>query len=188
MGGFNAEGKDIAGGISQRFHQKYGRWEVRFRMDRGAGYGPAVLLWPQTEKWPDHGEIDIMEVPNPKRTRGVHFLHNGPENTKKGMGVSRDFTKWHVVAVDWLPKSITFYVDGKQTWRVTDPKLIPRIAPMHLALQNDVGCGWIPCRNSATPERVVMHVDWVKVYSLPGVSTTEHPFIEPAPPLNRAFT
>jgi hypothetical protein len=39
---------------------------------------------------------------------------------------------------------------------------------MHLALQLDQGCSdFIPCRDAGTPARVVMDVDWVKVYRAP---------------------
>jgi len=39
---------------------------------------------------------------------------------------------------------------------------------MHLALQLDQGCGdLIPCRTENTPAKVVMDVDWVKVYRAP---------------------
>ena len=30
-----------------------------------------------------------------------------------------DFTKWHTIAVDWLPDHVTFWLDGKALWTVT---------------------------------------------------------------------
>src|SRR5262249_33051218 len=53
VGGFDAEGRDVAGGLASRRQLMYGRWEVRFRVDRGAGYATEVLLWPRRNAdWP----------------------------------------------------------------------------------------------------------------------------------------
>ena len=153
-----------------RHDQKYGRWEIRFREDKGAGYSAEVLLWPGASgRWPNDGEIDIAEVPKADRSRGLNYLHNGAENFAQGHGMVADFSTWHTAAVDWLPDHVTFWLDGKVQWTIRQPsRLIPTTAPMHLALQNDQGCSsFIPCRGSATPKYVVMHVAWVKVYSPP---------------------
>lgn len=165
-GGFDAQGKDVSGGLGHRLNQKYGRWEVRFRADRGAGYSPAVLLWPQTEDWPSDGEIDLAELPRGDRSVGYCFLHNGPGNDIDGCRMDADFQRWHTVAVDWLPDHVTFWLDGvaQKTWQAPS-RYIPTTSAMHLALQNDQGCdGFIQCRNPQTPPRVVMQVDWVRVY------------------------
>jgi beta-glucanase (GH16 family) len=169
-GGFDTEGRDVSGGISHRSNQKYGRWEVRFRADRGAGYSPTVLLWPETEKWPDDGEIDVVEIPNPERKKAYSYLHNVDQKNKHRKDdhlMRADFTRWHTAAVDWLPDHITIWLDGTEQWTVRAPDpLIPTTSAMHLALQNDQGCSppWLQCRNEQTPAQVVMEVDWVRVY------------------------
>ncbi|MEO5876485.1 MAG: glycoside hydrolase family 16 protein [Streptosporangiaceae bacterium] len=163
-------GKDTTGGIQSSFGQKYGRWEVRFRADKGAGYSAVVLLWPSGgNPWPSDGEIDIMEVGNPTRQSGSSWLHNGiPEHKKSGPSQHVDFSRWHTVAVEWLPKSITFFLDGKKTFRTTNKNLIPTTQPMHVALQFDKCDGyWVKCRTKKTKRWMVMHVDWVKAYALP---------------------
>jgi hypothetical protein len=167
-GGFDAQGRDLSGGIGHKLNQRFGRWEVRFRADRGAGYSPAVLLWPQTENWPADGEIDLVEIPGGSRTTGYCFLH-APNNDVNGCRMRADFTRWHTVAVDWLPDHVTFWLDGIEQWtvRAPDPH-IPSSSAMHLALQNDQGCdGFIPCRTAQTPPQVVMEVDFVRVYRAP---------------------
>jgi beta-glucanase (GH16 family) len=172
IGGFNDQGKDVSGGVGHKFNQKYGRWEIRFRADKGAGYSPGVLLWPKSENWPDDGEIDIAEIPKGNRSKAWNFLHNGPHNSFKGSPMVADFSQWHTVAVDWLPDHVTYWLDGVRQWTVMPPayskSLIPTTSPMHLALQNDQGCnGFIECRNAQTPAKVIMHVDWVKIYKAP---------------------
>jgi hypothetical protein len=167
-------GKDISGGVSARFNQLYGRWEIRFRVDRGGGYSAAVLLWPRSERWPTDGEIDLAEVNRRHRQTGLNYVHNNPANNSVGHTMRADFTRWHTIAVDWLPDRVTFYLDGAAQFTVSRPRtpgainLVPDTSPMHLALQLDQGCGgFIDCRDAQTPREVVMHVDWVRTFSLP---------------------
>ena len=172
----------VGGGIAYRTNQTYGRWAIRFRADAGAGYAPVVLLWPQG-KWPDDGEIDLAEVGNPRRHGAGEFLHLGVTNRFIGKHIPStvDFTKWHTIAVDWLPDHVTFWLDGKMLWTVKraagNKNYVPS-TPFHLALQNDSGCdvGCKPDKN--TPAHVIMDVDWVKIYAKPGS----------APPTPRAVT
>ncbi|MBO3753101.1 glycoside hydrolase family 16 protein [Streptosporangiaceae bacterium NEAU-GS5] len=145
----------------------YGRWEARVKVDAGGGYAPNVLLWPNKGKWPDDGEINLLEIPAADRQKGLHYLHNRDKFNKCDWPLHADFTHWHTVAVEWLPQSVTFYLDGRRTLRVTDPSLIPSTRPMELVLQLDPGCdnGFITeCRGPNTPRWVRMYVDWVKVY------------------------
>lgn len=158
-------GEHSGSGISSKFDQKYGVWEVRFRADRGAGFSPTILLWPTAPaKWPADGEIDIFESPLEVHQGGIFVLHNGSDNKTKSKGVEADFTQWHTVTVDWEPDRITFYLDGEAEWTSTDMSYNPTTSPMHLVLQMDAGCGWIQCPNRSTPQTTTMHVDSIKVY------------------------
>jgi beta-glucanase (GH16 family) len=185
VGSVNAEGREVGSGLANTFGQMYGRWEVRFRMDKGAGYGPAILLWPDGDgQWPRDGEIDLMEIPKAAREWGTTVAHNGSPDRSRSQRVTADFTQWHTVAVDWLPDLLTFYFDGKKVWTVTpatkpyqggNRNLVPSTSPMRLALQLDecshsaplYGPDWIPCRNKQTPPEVILHIDWVKIYKAP---------------------
>ena len=164
-----ATGGNVSGGMGQQRGQLYGRWEFRARTDKGRGFGSAILLWPDSEKFPDDGEIDISEVPSETRDRShmiVHFA--GPDDSDKVYGsyADDDFSQWHTFAVDWLPDRIVFYVDGVERLRVTDRNIIPK-KPMHLAIQFDQGPkkDWIPAPDATTPKSFALRVDWVRVYS-----------------------
>jgi beta-glucanase (GH16 family) len=174
VGGINDQGHDVSGGIASRLNRWYGRWEVRLRVDRGAGYSAAVLLWPQTDLWPDDGEIDVMEINHGDRDRGLNYIHNNHQDDKRDNTVVADFTQWHTVAVEWLPDRVTYFLDGQARWTIRKPanratrSLVPSTAPMHLTLQFDQGCGgFFQCRTAQTPPHVLMHVDWIKVYAPP---------------------
>jgi beta-glucanase (GH16 family) len=165
-------GKDLGSGVMFLKAQKYGRFEVRFRAMAGAGYGAVVLLWPQNnEDWPTVGEIDLAEVTTANRQEFGTFLHHGSENHQVGTDSKVDFTKFHTIAVEWLPDRVTYFLDGKQFFNVTADKIqtgLPDESAMNLALQLDQGCGdYAGCRNSSTPARVVMDVDWVRIYPAP---------------------
>ncbi|HZC60347.1 MAG TPA: glycoside hydrolase family 16 protein [Streptosporangiaceae bacterium] len=161
----------VSGGISYNGNQTYGRWVVRFRADAGAGYEPVVLLWPKG-RWPNDGEIDMAEITNAQRRGGNEFLHLGAENRFIGHPFPRstDFTRWHILAVNWLPGHITFSLDGQPRWTVHrghgSSNYIPN-TPFHIALQNDQGCDDGCTVNRHTPRRVIMYVDWVRIYAAP---------------------
>jgi len=158
---------DVSGGLSQKFSQTYGRWVVRAKMEKGNGYGPALLLWPDSEKWPEDGEIDFLELPKGDRSEAQLTSHWGADNSQMAHSVQGDFSQWHTYTIDWLPDRLVFYIDDIEQWRVTDARAIPT-KPMHLALQNDIGAcgdGWIGCRDASTPESVSLWVSSVRVYS-----------------------
>ncbi len=137
--------------------------------DKGRGFGSAILLWPQSERFPQDGEIDIMEVPSETRDRAhfiVHFPGPGGKDKVYGSYAVDDFSEWHTFAVDWLPDRIVFHVDGVERLRVTDRNIIPK-KPMHLCMQFDQGPkkDWIPAPDATTPAAFSLQVDWVRVYA-----------------------
>ncbi|MBC6467140.1 glycoside hydrolase family 16 protein [Actinomadura alba] len=161
-------GRDLSGGVASHFHQRYGRWEVRMRAERGVGYSAVALLWPERFGDPEFAEINFAEVIDPTRRTVGLFVHRGPDDDQRRRLIAADFTRWHTVAVDWLPDRLTFWLDGRRVWTYRGP-LIPRRARMGLALQNDQVCDRGPgfCRNRTTPRWVTMDVDWVRVYRMP---------------------
>jgi beta-glucanase (GH16 family) len=157
---------DVSGGLAHRQNHVYGRWEVRARIDPGQGYGPAILLWPQSDEWPEHGEIDISEVPEGTRRRSFFTVHWGADNSQAGVSSGGDFTRWHVFGCEWHPDVIRYLLDGEPQWELRFPRAAIPHKPMHLAIQLDVGADarWIPPRDASTPQPVVLHIDWVRIF------------------------
>jgi licheninase len=154
-------GKDLSGGVATRHAQRYGRWEVRFRAEAGAGYTPVALLWPVAQgEGDDYAEVDFAEIVDPRRRGGGIFVHGGHGRAQRQLRA--DFTRWHAAAVDWLPGRLTFWLDGRRVWDYRGA-YVPSGERMGLALQNDVVCE-PRCRDASTPDTVSMYVDWVKVY------------------------
>jgi hypothetical protein len=157
---------DVSGGMGMGKGQLHGRWEFRVRTEKGRGFGSAILLWPDSEKWPEDGEVDIMEVPGENRDLAHFVLHAGEDNNLLGSAAKGDFSQWHTFAVEWLPDRITWFVDGKKKFETTDKAMIPT-TPMHLTMQLDQGPkkDWIPARDETTPEEIALQVDWVRIYA-----------------------
>jgi beta-glucanase (GH16 family) len=160
---------NVSGGMEHDLNMTYGRWEFRARTDLGPGFGSAILLWPDSERFPEDGEVDIMEVPSKTRDRAhfvVHYAGQGGSDRMYGSSVDGDFSQWHTFAVDWLPDRIVWYVDGVERFRITDRNIIPKKS-MHLAIQFDQGPkkDWIPAPDATTPAAFSLQVDWLRVYA-----------------------
>ncbi|MCD0447876.1 glycoside hydrolase family 16 protein [Actinocorallia sp. API 0066] len=160
-------GRVLSGGIASHASFTYGRFEVRMRADRGAGFAPVLLLWPTIQGQPEWAEINFAEIPDPTRLSTGLFVHKGNPEKVASRLLYRDFTEWHTFGLEWLPTRMSFYIDGHRVWNYTGP-LIPQKADMHLALQNDVVCySRVQCRSASTPDRVTMYVDWVRAWRVP---------------------
>jgi hypothetical protein len=162
----DAEGK--TGGLALGEGQKYGRWEGRVRAPASDDtYHALLLLWPDSGKWPQGGEVDFMEMIDAARQETNIFVHyaddEGKDNNLTKSSVKADATQWHNWAVEWTPEHIIAYLDGREWFRTTDPKVQPP-GPMHLTIQLD----WFPSSgdvNDVQPS--TMDVDWVKQYPYP---------------------
>ncbi|MEV5709461.1 glycoside hydrolase family 16 protein [Actinoallomurus sp. NPDC052274] len=161
------DGKDQSAGVVSRLAQTYGRWEARIRADRGSGYSATAFLWPTRLGAPEFAEIDFAEIIDGTRRTGGLFIHHGADDRQLAKIARVDFTRWHTVAVDWLPQKLTFWVDGKAVWTYQGP-YVPKQADMHLNLRNETADGFH--RMADTPQRVTMEVDWIRVFRAPGIN------------------
>ncbi|GAA0281388.1 glycoside hydrolase family 16 protein [Cryptosporangium japonicum] len=153
------------GGISTRrsLKQTYGKYEVRFRADRGRGIAYAFLLWPVDDSWPP--EIDFAEDNGAGRDRLFSTVH-AIGGSQIENSTAADFTQWHVVGVEWTPGRIAYTLDGK-VWATIHDDRVPD-QPMALALQSQAWyCGhtWQRCPDASTPATVNLQVDWVVAYA-----------------------
>jgi len=110
----------VSGRIDTRdkFDFTYGSAAARMKLAGGAGLWPA--FWALGNgRWPDTGEIDVMEnVGDPQWTSVA--LH-GPGYFGDTPLVKRapvDITDWHVYSVDWTADLLVFRIDGREIYRV----------------------------------------------------------------------
>ena len=103
----------------------YGTAAARIKMTEGSGLWPA--FWALGNgRWPESGEIDIMEyVGEPDWTgialHGPGYSGETPLVNKVFFTPDQDVTQWHVYSVDWTKDSLLFKVDGKLIYRATRP-------------------------------------------------------------------
>jgi beta-glucanase (GH16 family) len=154
-----------SGGMSNvvNFSQGYGRYEVRFRMDRGWGIAYALLLWPSDNK--SKPEIDFAEDNGKVRAMTSATSHPiGPGETHSEVG--GDFTRWHTAEVVWSAGKLTYSIDGK-VWSTMTGISVPKSTPMSISLQtqsHECGNTWEACPDDTTPSKVNLQVDWVTAY------------------------
>jgi beta-glucanase (GH16 family) len=155
----------------------YGRIDVRAKLPKGVGTWPAIWMLGSTTplKWPDDGEIDIMEhvgYDHGMVHASVHckkYYHSiGTQKTAK-VPVPDCSENFHVYSVDWDAETVTVLVDDKPyfTFRNehTDATAWPFNKPFHLLLNIAVGGNWGGQKGvdaSVYPQR--MEVDYVRVY------------------------
>jgi beta-glucanase (GH16 family) len=181
--GKNGTKEYTSGRIESRgkFDLQYGRVEARLKLPKGQGIWPAFWMLASdfaTTGWPTCGEIDIMENIGAEPDK-VHGSLHGPGysggNPLTGVytlpGGARFSDDFHVFALEWEPKEIRFYVDGKlyETQKAADLPAGKRWVfdhPFYIVLNVAVGGFWPGTPDATTSFPQTMAVDYVRVYKL----------------------
>ncbi|MDO4948701.1 MAG: glycoside hydrolase family 16 protein [Bacteroidales bacterium] len=152
-----------------------GRYLVRARLHKAQGAWPAIWLLPFEGRWPDGGEIDIMERLNGDsiayQTVHSHYTHvlkrNDPPHGSTGPIDPDDF---NVYGVDILPDSVVMHINGMTTFsypRIPEEEKngqYPFITPQYMLIDMQLGGEWVG-GVKAEDLPVEMEIDWVRVYS-----------------------
>nr|WP_245668902.1 glycoside hydrolase family 16 protein [Chloroflexus islandicus] len=157
----------------------YGRIEARIRLPPGGkGIWPAFWMLGEnvaTARWPNCGEIDIMENIGDPTT--VHGSVHGP-GYSAGNAITKSFTSpvsladdFHLYAVEWEPDEIRWYVDD-QLYHTLRREQTPGEwvfdHPFFIILNLAVGGNWpgYPDETTVFPQQML--VDYVRVYQKNG--------------------
>lgn len=156
----NKDGEIVSGGMAhKKNYLPIVKWEFRARCedDPSSAMSGVVLTWPQSNKWPNEGELDIFETLTQTPRKPLHsFFHYGPNNDQVHKSYDVDGAEWQEMTLEWYTDAIVIYLNGKREWTVTDPKVIP-IWTHHICLQLDAF-------KKVLPAPVHMYVDYVRVY------------------------
>ncbi|HVV01326.1 MAG TPA: glycoside hydrolase family 16 protein [Verrucomicrobiae bacterium] len=174
---------------SGKFATTYGRFEIRAKLPRGRGLWPAYWLYPQNrdfrmerlmadmaangkeslipEARPWYTEIDIMEfLGHTNVVYGTLHYHTFDGQKKSNSGNWRgneDFTKgFHVYALEWVPGSISWFVDG---YLIHSTKEGVPNTPHYLILNTAVGGKWPGNPDASTVFPQDHAIDYVRVYA-----------------------
>ena len=152
------------------FKFTYGYAEARARVPYGKGLWPAFWLL-NAYYGDDDPEIDIMEHIGDDQDVVYHTYHyyDGDElrSTKSHPVPGVDYTNgFHTYAVDWRPGLIVFYVNGKETHRITDPRVSDQ--EMYLIANTALGGWWAGSPDGTTPFPATYEIDYIRVYQKNG--------------------
>jgi beta-glucanase (GH16 family) len=155
----------------------YGFYEIRAKLPCARGTWPAIWMLPVAmQKWPDDGEIDIMEHVGSKPHEIVASLHTGLFNHAIGTQRSAQAmlptscSEFHRYQLDWQPDAITIGADDRAIMRVKNDQpggngAWPFDVPFRLILNLAVGGDWAGARgidDAAMPQR--MEIDYVRIW------------------------
>lgn len=156
---------------------RYGRIDVKARLPKGIGTWPAIWMLGSTTplKWPDDGEIDIMEHVGYDQgaihasTHTKKYYHTiGTQKT--AITIVADCSEvFHVYSLDWDAETVTILVDNNPYFTFKNEHsghaAWPFDGPMYLLLNIAVGGGWGGQKgvdDSIFPQK--MEIDYVRVY------------------------
>ena len=158
----------------------YGYYEIRARMPCSRGTWPAIWMLPvQLNKWPDDGEIDIMEHVGAEPHLIYATLHtklfNHTINTQRSAQrpLPSNCSEFHTYQLDWRPDVILIGVDGKGILRVRNDQpggkgAWPFNTPFKMILNFAMGGDWAGAKgmdDAALPQK--FEVDYVRVWQAP---------------------
>jgi hypothetical protein len=165
------------GWLASKLDQRYGRWEARVRSfttgESGKDYHPLLIVWPESDSWPQDGEYDFLENQAPGEECANAFIHYPHPR----MPVQQEFleeqdcgaplSEWHNIAFEWTPDHVRGYIDGKEWYTLEDGagpggrKNIQDMPSGHLTIQFDNFHG-------GGMREASYEIDWVRIYSLDG--------------------
>jgi len=159
------KGRKYASGILTSLNRpkfQYGYYEIRSKSPKGQGIWPAFWLTNDSTS-----EIDILEMlgSDPRRLHSTLHHTVGSDDTHQHRSetivpdLSQDF---HILAVDWRPEHVIWYMDGVEVWRYTADH-IPA-DPMWMVVNTAVGGQWSgkPDKTTVFPQEFL--VDYIRVY------------------------
>ena len=183
----SADGKITSARIKTlgKFMPTYGRIEARLKMPDGQGIWPAFWMLGaniSSVKWPDCGEIDIVEVINANPTKLYGTLHGPGYSGSKALEGSTTLAQgqlddaYHVYAVEWSRDKIMWSFDGVP-YHTETPATLPagskwvfNDAPFFLILNLAVGGNWPGYPDQTTTFPQIFSIDYVRYYEAPNVA------------------
>lgn len=153
-----------------------GRIEIRAKLNAAKGAWPAFWLLAQGRKYPQGGEIDIMERLNSdnfvyQTVHSTYTIDLGIKDNPKNYGTaSINPNDFNTYAVEKYADKVVFYVNGKQTFsyakiQTNKPDQFSYAEGDHyLLLDMQLGESWV---GAVDPNQLPteMEIDWVKYYT-----------------------
>ncbi|MCA0153509.1 glycoside hydrolase family 16 protein [Winogradskyella vincentii] len=169
--------------LNSKFAFTYGKVEVKAKLPKGVGTWPAIWMlntnidedgahWDNkglgTTKWPNCGEIDIIEHWGKNQDYVSSALHNGSSygghvKNVGGRKIKNATDDFHIYALEWTSEKMIFSVDGVNHYeynpKVKNSKTWPYDSDYYLILN-------IAIEPNIDPnfKESAMLVDYIRVY------------------------
>ncbi len=169
----------LTGGLytKGKFAWQYGKIEIHAKLECAQGAWPAMWMLAEQNKYgkyPNNGEIDIMEHLNRDsiiyQTTHSHYTLNlkQKDNPPHGGTAKIDINTYNTFGLEWFPDRLVFTLNGVETFRYpritgVDPSQWPYDQPFYVMIDQQLGGSWVGKVNQDQLP-VQMIVDWVKVY------------------------
>jgi len=169
------DGVPVSGAIHTRgiWEQAYGYFECRMTLPRTTGFWGAFWMMCGDVFKVDGSavsgvEIDVIESGECAR-RGVnHALHWDGYKPGQHKSVSHVipnvpelYEGWHVYGCQWTKTDYVFFIDGRETWRTSEPGICER--PGYMKLTTEFGSWAAPVVPEELPD--FCRVDWVRAWA-----------------------
>jgi beta-glucanase (GH16 family) len=149
----------------------YGFYEIRAKLPCGLGTWPAIWTLGTGGRWPDDGELDILEQTgaNPTTILGTtHSVDSGGPGIGGRTTLTDACSAFHNYQMTWTADYVAFGVDNVNYFRFDNPKTgdkkaWPFDAPQYLLLNLAIG-GAMGGTVDDSIFPVQMEVDYVRVY------------------------
>ncbi|MFI3295184.1 MAG: glycoside hydrolase family 16 protein [Rikenellaceae bacterium] len=168
----------LTGGVYTKGKKGFnnGRIEIYAKLDNGRGFWPAIWMLPVTRgRWPDGGEIDIMEHLNFDSIiyQTIHtpytLKHKQTENPRNSGASPFRYGDWNLYALEMTPDSLRFFINDVNTFNY--PRVETDIeqqypfsdGDFYLLIDAQLGGSWV---GKVDPDDlpVEMQIDWVRFY------------------------
>jgi hypothetical protein len=152
------------GGMAFKQSRQFYRVECRARMyetspgSSGSQYHPVLLLWPDSDRWPNDGELDYMETDIGQPDIDAFMHHPATSVIQDHYSKNLDITVWHNYALEWRSGLLIGYVDGVE-WFRDSGSWVSNIPAMHETVQLDNFGG-------STHKPAVLELMFFRAYSL----------------------
>lgn len=171
---YNDSSDYLTGGVYTKGNKYFGtgRIEVRCKLEATQGSWPAIWMLPQKGKWPEGGEIDLMERLNFDnyiyQTVHTSYTKMNRDSPKNHTIFEINPNDYNVYAVEIYQDELKFFVNEKHTFSY--PRVQSRINqfpfienPFYLLIDMQLGGSWV---GEVKPfDGVVnMYIDWVRYY------------------------
>jgi beta-glucanase (GH16 family) len=152
----------------------YGFFEVRAKLPCGKGLWPAIWMLGRGGRWPDDGELDIMEHVGRDPEHVLATVHTKAGHGSHAVGASAFLpdacSAFHRYQLHWTPDDVVFGVDGRAFLRYprldAGARVWPFDKPQYLLLNLAVG-GHLGGPVDDTVFPASMEIDYVRVYQAP---------------------